>query len=109
MKKLLNLFSLIIFFSCCKKNKIVNNDYKVSNNVQKNKIIKDNSFKLNNENVMEFFFEYEKKLKKDYTLTLEILIFCYLKKQNFIELILFTLQKRTILITHNSTELLMIL
>ena len=65
MKKLLNLFSLIIFFSCCKKNKIVNNDYKVSNNVQKNKIINNNSFKLNSENVMEFFLEYEKKLKKN--------------------------------------------
>ena len=64
MKKLLNLFSLIIFFSCNEKGKIVNNDYKVSNNVQKNKIIKDNSFKLNNENVMEFFLEYEKKTQK---------------------------------------------
>ena len=65
MKKLLNLFSLIIFFSCNEKDKIVNNDYKVSSNIQKDKIIKDNSFKLNNENVMEFFLEYEKKLKKN--------------------------------------------
>ena len=65
MKKLLNLFSLIIFFSCYQEHKVVNNDFKVSKNVQKNKIIKDNSFKLNNENVMEFFLEYEKKLKKN--------------------------------------------
>lgn len=65
MKKLLNLFSLIIFFSCNEKDKSVNKDYKVSNNVQKDKIVKDNSFKLNNENVMEFFLEYEKKLKKN--------------------------------------------